>query len=409
MEEVRTLDPLSMSNDEYAPFTEAVDRGFNEGPNPSPRQVELSLALARTDKNRITGIWDATAGMPDQPVATFVSWDGTMNVGAGRLLPAGFISAVTVRPTHKRRGYLRRLMTSDLEAAVKRGVPLATLTASDTQIYGRFGFGRASLDVSAELKLGPKFGLKVFPSGRCEQVQPQDVLADRNRLFSAFHQRQRGSLSRTARYDVLDWDFHKAAEDTTLEALAHYGESGEIDAVAYFRMVDEGQTLKLVDLQAADPNAELGIWKTLGANELLEKVTIGAFNPTSALPWALRDPRVLEQKPGQDHIWTRILDLPKAISARGFDHDGTTIIEVKDSLGYAAGIFEIEVVNQRAHVRPTDNAPDAVLDISDLAGIYSGLSDALLLARIGIVSGPRPERLARLFAVADAPWASVYF
>lgn len=411
MEELRSLDLQRVTTDEFRPFVDAVNRGFNEGPVTNNRQVELLLDLARRDRTRQTGIWDDAAGMAEMPVATFKSWDATVNVGGGSLVLADFISGVTVRPTHKRRGYLRRLMTQDLAAARERGVPLATLTASDTQIYGRFGFGRASLDRAGELALGPKFGLRVFPTGRRERVAPQEVLEDRNRLYTKRHLAQRGSHARPASYDVLDWDFNKASEDLSLEALAHYDESGAIDGVAYYRMMDKGETIKLLDLQAASANAELGLWKVLGSTELVEKITIGALDPNSALPWALRDPRSLKQTLGADHIWWRILDLPAAIAARGFSHDGRAVLEVHDPLEYASGVYEIEAAGGRAQARRSSAKPDAILDVADLAGLYSGLSDARLLAAIGTITADTAgaHRVHTLFSVPDQPWTQCYF
>ena len=81
--------------------------------------------------------------------------DGTIVGGAGAFeldltIPGGRVRAagptvVGVLPTHRRRGVLRELMRVQLDDVHARGEPLAVLWASEETIYGRFGYGLASL------------------------------------------------------------------------------------------------------------------------------------------------------------------------------------------------------------------------------------------------------------------------
>ena len=50
-------------------------------------------------------------------------------------------SAITTRPTHRRRGLLRTMMTRLLEDSVEHGESVSMLTASEASIYERFGYG----------------------------------------------------------------------------------------------------------------------------------------------------------------------------------------------------------------------------------------------------------------------------
>ena len=77
-------------------------------------------------------------------MATYASFPGTLNIGGGNLMPVHQITSVTVSPTHRRRGLLRRMITEDLALAREAGMVFAALTASEATIYGRFGFGRAT-------------------------------------------------------------------------------------------------------------------------------------------------------------------------------------------------------------------------------------------------------------------------
>ena len=53
------------------------------------------------------------------------------------------LTNVTVAPTHRRRGLLTKMITSELRATVDRGEPVGILIASEYPIYGRFGYGAA--------------------------------------------------------------------------------------------------------------------------------------------------------------------------------------------------------------------------------------------------------------------------
>ena len=70
----------------------------------------------------------------------------------GARLPMAAVSMVTVHPTHRRRGVLRRVMDAQLDDVARRGEPLAGLTASEASIYERFGYGTATFTTSWELE-----------------------------------------------------------------------------------------------------------------------------------------------------------------------------------------------------------------------------------------------------------------
>src|SRR6478609_10809973 len=88
--------------------------------------------------------------------------DGHIVAGAGAYgfeltLPGGptpcaGVTVVGVLPSHRRRGLLRRMMELQLRDVRERGEPIAALWASEETIYGRFGYGLASLahNVDAE-------------------------------------------------------------------------------------------------------------------------------------------------------------------------------------------------------------------------------------------------------------------
>ena len=63
----------------------------------------------------------------------------------GTVLPVAGVTAVSVLPTYRRRGILRSLMRRQITDIAARGEePVAALWASETPLYGKYGYGRAS-------------------------------------------------------------------------------------------------------------------------------------------------------------------------------------------------------------------------------------------------------------------------
>ena len=62
----------------------------------------------------------------------------------GAVVPCAAVTAVTVVPTHRRRGLLTSMMRRQLEDVHARGEPIAVLWASEGAIYGRYGYGIAA-------------------------------------------------------------------------------------------------------------------------------------------------------------------------------------------------------------------------------------------------------------------------
>ncbi len=75
-----------------------------------------------------------------------------MTVPGGAALPTAGVTIVGVLPTHRRQGILRSMMRAQLDEIHERGEPLAALWASEETIYGRYGYGLASLSLGLEIQ-----------------------------------------------------------------------------------------------------------------------------------------------------------------------------------------------------------------------------------------------------------------
>ncbi len=132
--EIRNASP-----DDYEAAVDVITTAFME--RPDNRAVAESMR-ANWDPDRV---WLAFDG--DRVVGTFRSFPTEVTAPGLRRLPASAVSAVTVLPTHRRRGIMTALAAREHAALRERGEPVALLYAAEYGIYGRLGYAPATRQV----------------------------------------------------------------------------------------------------------------------------------------------------------------------------------------------------------------------------------------------------------------------
>src|SRR5215471_7565975 len=139
---------------------------------------------------------------------TRIAFDGNEIVGASRnytfeltmpgdaRVPAAAVSWVAVLPTHRRRGVLTSMMSALHDDARERGEPVSMLTASESIIYGRYGYGIAAwrLGLTAE-RARVQFAPHVSDEGRMRIVERAEAEQFLPALYETMRARP-GAVSR---------------------------------------------------------------------------------------------------------------------------------------------------------------------------------------------------------------------
>lgn len=406
-----------------AAWFEGVSFGFHEGRLEIEDLPKLAEAYA-ADGRVLWGAYDDNPGPdawdPRIPVATYGTMVNSLNVGGGKFLEAHLVTAVTVRPTHRRRGLLRRMITADLQGAAERGHAVAALTASEATIYGRFGFGTATHATSVEVDVRERFAVTSPQYGRMEVVEPAAAVDITQQVFAGFHARSLGSVGRQyayARRSAGLWGEERPQPDKALRTAVHYDDDGRPDAFVSYSFAGwdkKPYTMRVKDLVAVSDAAYYEVWRYLGSLDLIQCVTFGMAPVQDPLPWALADRRCRELKSDEDVLWLRILDPVAALGRRHYEHDGSVVIHVRDSLGHADGAFHVEVKGGEADVkRLGPNAAEGVdMDVSALGSLYLGGVAASTLAGAGLIregAAGALEHLDRMFGVSRQPYCITHF
>jgi predicted N-acetyltransferase YhbS len=158
------------------------------------RTIEAAFGTLATDNDielwRLVTEFDRTIGGFDrgQIVSTAGAFTFELTLPGLATIPVAGVTAVSVAPTHRRQGILRKMMTHQLDDVVARGEPVAILTASESIIYGRFGYGLATFQAYYDIdKNRSAFRTDLSSTGRVQLVDAATAakvipdVADRSR------------------------------------------------------------------------------------------------------------------------------------------------------------------------------------------------------------------------------------
>lgn len=417
----RTTSDQIDDNPEFRAWWQAVHLGFHQGLAQN-ETIEWTLRQSVADNWQLRGVYDtdlpAEALSSDVPIGTFVSFDKTLNVGAGKLLPIHLISEVTVRPTHRRRGILRTMMTEDLTGARDAGHCLAALTATEATIYGRFGFGPATYLQRIRVDTGRDFQLRHATTGRVELTDQETMGRIAPEIYARFHERVYGSIGRKHLYAEERaglFDHNEEKRNRKVRNSLHFDDQGRPDGFVSYSVNDTESgkiTINVLDLCAVGGQAELALWEFLGAIDLVQQVTWREAPVDHSLKWALVNQRGYHEESMADRLWLRVLDPIGALQGRAYAGGELSLtMQIEDRMGLADGRFRVDVADGAATVTPTDAEPDVELGAEELASLYLGGVDPGALAVAGRVRGSEDAigRLRALFAGFGSPWTNTMF
>lgn len=319
--------------------------------------------------------------------------------------PVAAVSLVGVLPTSRRRGHLTRMMGALLDDAAERREPAAVLLASESSIYGRFGFGPASAHVATEIDTRHAALRPSAPAdtGRLVLLDAPAAAKVLPKVLDSARRLQPGDLGRPASW----WDgtFRDPEADRKgagpLFYAVHENAGGEADGYATYRVrhswehgLPDGRVL-VSEVVGLDRVAETALWRFLLSLDLASKVEAELRPLDDPLRWMLVDPRRLRVTMTSDMLWVRLVDVAAALAARRYRVPGTLVVDVADGFRpHLGGRYRLDGGPDGAECRRSDQAPDIGLTAEDLGALYLGGVAASTLAAAGRLVEHRPGALA---------------
>jgi predicted acetyltransferase len=335
----------------------------------------------------------------------------------GGSLRCGGISVVGVFPTHRRRGVLRAMMRRQLDDLHAWGEPLAALWASEETIYGRFGYGRASLVGTIELTRDRSaFAVPFDPDGTVRLVDADEVPTLFAPVWERLREQTPGVHGRPEAWwrDRVVFDPPERRGGAGPKRFVVHANADGVQGYAIYRHKVEFEhgvsvgTLVIVEAIGATPAATRDLWRFLFDIDWAATATASLLPPDHPLWFLLAEPRRMRYRMG-DGLWLRLVDVGAALSGRTYDGDGEVLFDVVDSFcPWNEGRWRLT----GGEATRTDDDADLRLDVSALASAYLGGFSFRELARGLRVEELRPGGLARadaLFHFPVHPWCPEIF
>ena len=325
--------------------------------------------------------------------------DLLMTVPGGAVLPVAGITMVGVAPTHRRRGLLRGMYVDLHRRIADAGYPIAALTASEGGIYGRFGYGPATIEVELTVdRHRAHFRQDAPDPGGVRLVKPIEHRDDFAAIYERWRTHTPGGLVRPQAL----WDELLADRESDRRGGTEYFAMLHPDGYALYRVFgDDPMFVRVAELTAATRDAHVALCRALLGLDLMETVVFGT-HPGDPLPYLLTDARQARVTHTEDDLWLRIMDIPAALEARTYQCDLSTVIEVDDGFRSDGGRFTLEIRDGHAQCTPTDTPADVHMDLDVLGSLYLGAHRASALATANRLRSDALEAIRRL----DAAFAS---
>lgn len=349
----------------------------------------------------------------DEVVATAGACTTELTVPGGSL-PAPGITAVGVLPSHRRRGINTLLMRAILDQAAERDEPLAYLWASETPIYGRFGYGIASLCTLLEMPADRSAFVPGVPiTGRVRLRERDAALPLMRPVYDMVAATRPGMIAIDDRWWSALWFRRKEDEDKPQFFALHEDDAGVVDGYAVYTVKHDwtanvpAHVLEVDRLISANAEATAALWRFLFDVDLIATVKADDRPVDDDLLWLVADTRRLKALM-QDGLFVRVLDVERALSGRRYSADGRVVLEIDDAFRPStSGRYELVVDGGEGSCRRTDAEADLALGVTPLGSTYLGGVSFRQLARAHQVTERSPGALARadaMFAWDPSPW-----
>jgi predicted acetyltransferase len=341
----------------------------------------------------------------------------------GGMVRAAGVTVVGVLPTHRRRGILRAMMRAQLRDVHQRGETVAYLWASEETIYGRFGYGMASLCGEIDVPKASNAyadAVEPRPGARLRMVEETEALEPFSEIYDRARPLYPGMFARSKDWWALrrlnDHEHRRQGGGLLNRVLLTH--EGRPDGYALYRMhqaMEGGAStgfVNVIEAIGATPEATREIWRFLLDIDWIARVKASLLPVDHPLLFLLARNRAMKLRMS-DALWVRLVDVPAALSSRTFGRGEPVVLDVADAFcPWNEGRYRIAAEGGAGVVERTSIPPDLALDAAALGSVYLGGFSFAQLAEAGRVRELREGAVARadaLFNRGRAPWCVEIF
>jgi predicted acetyltransferase len=411
-------------------------------PTPYPVRVltdEDWPAVLDVDSNAFGQTFDAEVVEAErdlhEPGRTLGAFDGPTLVGLtsaysfdltvpGAVVPAAGVTWVGVLPTHRRRGVLRSLMTTQLYDVRERGrEAIAILWASEPVIYGRFGYGLASRAYAmnvprsahalrSDSPTDPALRLRLVPAGDWK------LTAD---VYAAAAAARPGMIGRDERWGRRATSDYPSVREgrSALRCVVVEDDSGVRGYARYSTKPDwqtpiPSGTVYVREVIGVDGAALAALYRYLFDLDLMGQAELWNVPVDDPLLHWLDNTR--STKPvWQDALYVRLVDVGTALAQRTYSAPVDAVLEVTDQVcPWNDGRWRLVGGPDGARCERSEDDPDLTLGVTDLGAAYLGgtaLGQLAAAGRVQVRAGGSEvlPAVSAAFSTSPQPWCPFVF
>jgi len=316
-------------------------------------------------------------------------------------------------------------------AARERGEVVAMLYAAEYPIYGRYGYGPATMTSTWTIQLGStSFAETPVDDGMIEIVPPDASSREVAKgIYNAWRVRRAGEVWR--RDITWDDDFGLLPTEGWSNkwkgfVAVHRDAAGDPDGYVRYHAEahweDRQPRYKLIvdELHGLSDRTQFALWRFVASIDLATSIRAEQRTPDDRLPWLLTNRRAAVVSEVGDAVWIKLLDIPGALEARRYERSGSIVLEIldvdgSDEVGRAIQqrlCLELDVTPDGARATSTDRSPDLTLTSGAVGAAYLGGTRLSHAALSGGYDEHRRGAMAKaeaMFATLESPWCSTFF
>ncbi len=401
-----------VTDEEYPAFARALVEGFS---NDLPDDELADLIKSTLPTERTLAAFEG-----DEIVGTFGGYAFDLTVPGGHI-PMEGTTVVTVFPTHRRMGLMNEMMRLHLDNAVDNAYAVAGLWASQSSIYGRYGYGVATHSETVSMESRDITIRPTIELDRVRRISAEDAATVLPPVFDVALAETPGMYARTPEWwkaEVLhDADWRKRGR-TSSRIVVHDGPDGPDGYAIYRQKGGEGDddhadgTVHVVEFISTTDRAHAALWSYLTNVDGCPNVRSWNMRIGDPLAAMIDEPRRIRLQSRFDALWILILDVVAALEARTYEEDGEMRFSVAGSFrSDVEGSYLLSIDKGIGSCVRIDGPADLEIDIDVLGALYLGGGDAHAYAAAGRIRGEDEavDLLHRLFRTVRQPWCNQVF
>ena len=343
----------------------------------------------------------------------------------GRQVACAGLSWVGVHPDHRRKGVLSAMLRHHFEQVhEEEGTHVSALHASEPAIYGRHGYGLASLEMEVSLGRGTTLtapgldGAAAAVTTQLATVSDPDV-PKRMRECHLASAGLGSVVGETGYYARICHQLPEHLRNKEPWRVLFARRDGVDVGFAMFRRTHKWERARpagemSVWALVGDPATQLALLRRLVDFDLIGAVKVGTVGVDDPLLLWVGGPRSTSDVATYDSLWVRLVDLAEALQERAWSASCDVVVEVEDTAApWNDGSWRIRADEAgEATVERTTAESDVRLRVEALGGAYLGGGNLVALQRAGLVAERRRGAVAELWRAMRtevSPTAAVGF